>query len=45
MGITKRGNDVRSLDLITKKLDKEVNYTEGSVNKGECNWDLSSWDI
>ncbi|HAU5238794.1 TPA: cobyric acid synthase [Clostridioides difficile] len=33
MGITKRGNDVRSLDLITKKLDKEVNYTEGSVNK------------
>ncbi|WP_131043156.1 cobyric acid synthase [Clostridioides difficile] len=33
MGITKRGNDVRSLDLITKKLNKEVNYTEGSVNK------------
>ncbi|MCC0638184.1 MULTISPECIES: cobyric acid synthase [unclassified Clostridioides] len=33
MGITNRSNKVSSLDLITKKLDKEVNYTEGSVNK------------
>lgn len=33
MGIIKWGNDVRSLDLIIKKFDKEVNYIEGSVNK------------
>ncbi|MDB0439326.1 cobyric acid synthase [Clostridioides difficile] len=33
MGITNRSSKVSSLDLITKKLDREVNYTEGSINK------------
>ncbi|MEG0844108.1 MAG: cobyric acid synthase [Romboutsia sp.] len=36
MGITERSGDVTSLDIINTKLQKEVNYTEGSVNK-ECN--------
>lgn len=36
MGITHRGDNITSLDIINKKLDKSVNYTEGSVNK-DCN--------
>lgn len=32
MGATNIGNDIRNLDVITERLGKEVNYTEGSVN-------------
>ncbi|MGL6106613.1 cobyric acid synthase [Romboutsia sp.] len=33
MGISTIGKEVNNLNTINKKLDEEVNYTEGSVNK------------
>ncbi|MGL5695032.1 MAG: cobyric acid synthase [Peptostreptococcaceae bacterium] len=33
MGVTTRGNEISDLNTITKRLDEEVKYTEGSVNK------------
>ncbi|RDY25798.1 cobyric acid synthase [Romboutsia weinsteinii] len=36
MGITNRGNEISSLDTINKKLNEDVDYTEGSVNN-QCN--------
>lgn len=33
MGITNRSENVIDLNTITKRLDKDVNYSEGSVNK------------
>lgn len=33
MGITDIGSSVNSLNTITKKLDEQVNYEEGSVNQ------------
>lgn len=33
MGISKVGKDVNNLNIINKKLNEEVNYIEGSVNK------------
>jgi len=33
MGISKIGENVNNLNIINKKLNEEVNYVEGSVNK------------
>ncbi len=33
MGISKIGKNVNNLNIINKKLNEEVNYVEGSVNK------------
>ena len=33
MGISEIGKDVNNLNIINKKLNEEVNYVEGSVNK------------